>query len=362
MARRKKMSAFWKVYIVIGLLLLGALGVWLCFLYNWLGDYESAQPKYLAEDTFNEHFADFDAAEYIKLCNTESFLETEENIVNYLETLTEGKEITYKKVSSGLESGYKYIVLCSDGENETKFASFTLTEDGDADSKFKTYTAGGYEIYTDSKTTVTVEAPKGYTVLVNGDALSETFITENDIPTDSCNHMPEGVSGLYYTKYTVNGLLTEPTVEVKNGAGESATVEKVNNSYKAQPVSDAALSAEYTEWVLKASELYARYTQYDSNVNVTGFNQVAPYFDPSSELYESIRTVDNMFVQYYDDYEFKDMTASEFVRYDENTFSCRVQYTQLLYQKNDVYDDFVDQTLYLRKVDGEYLIYDMNVN
>ncbi len=361
MALKKRVSSFWKIYIVVGVLLFAALGIWLMFLYGWLGDFESAQPKHLAEDTFNEYFAEFDAAEYIKLCDPETLPDTEENTVAYLESITEGKEITYKKVSTGMESGFKYVVLAT-GDEEVKFASFMLVEDGNPDDGFKKYRADNFEIYTSSNSQITVEAPKGYTVIVNDKELSEDNIIENDIPTPSCDHMPEGVSGLYYTKYIVKGLLSDPVVSVKGSDGSEAVVEENGHSYKAQPIYDTALQEEYTDWVLEGVENYAKYNQYDSNVNVTGFNKVAPYFDPESELYESIKTVDNMFVIHYDKYEFTDMTASEFYRYDDSTFSCRVQYTQNLYKGEELYDDVVDQTLYLRLVDGKYLIYDMNVN
>ena len=361
MARRKKMSAFWKVFIAFCIVFAVALGGWLYFLTGWLGDYEAAQPKYVAEETYKKHFEKFDAKAYVDMCFKEgSVLETAENIAAYLEDVTKDADISYKKVSSGMEDTYKYIVLA--GKDEVKFASFTLVEDKEAKGSFKQYKAEGFEIYTDSTNKFIIEAPKGYVVKINGIALGDNVIVENDIATPSCDYMPEGVSGLYYTKYLVSGLLSEPAVEITDKNGTVAAVEKNDNCYKAGPVYDALLEAEYKDWILDGVEKYAKYSQYDSKVNATGFGQVAPYFDSTSELYESIRTVENMFVIEYDKYEFVDMKASEFVRYDDNTFSCRVQYTQNLYKGSKLYDDFVDQTLYLRKVEGEYKIYEMQVN
>ncbi len=361
MARKKKMAAFWKVYIAFCVLFVMALGGWLYFLLGWLGDYEAAQPKYVAEATFERYFEPFDAESYVKMCSEAgTTLETDENIANYLKELTRGKLLTYKRVSSGMEDIYKYVVLC--GSDDVKFASFTLVQDKDAVGRFKTYKAEDFAVYTDSKNKIVIEAPKGYTVSVNGNALSDAYVTEADIPTDSCAYMPEGVEGLYYVKYVVTGLLSEPTVEISSKDGLPAQVEKKAATYKALPVYDTLLEGEYSEWILEGVEKYAKYSQYDSKVNATGFGQVAPYFDPESELYESIRTMENMFVIEYDKYEFTDMKASEFVKYDENTFSCRVQYTQKLYKGSKLYDDFVDQTLYLRMVDGEYKIYEMQVN
>lgn len=361
MSKIKKPSVFWKIYGILTAVLLVALFIWLAFLYSWLGDFEASQPKYVAEDTFNEYFADFDAMEYVSKCYDESlFVETKEHIAEYLENLTANKKITYKKVSSGMDDCYKYIVVA--GEEEVKFASFFIVEDKENTGKFKNYRADGFEIFTSNSSVITIEVPKGYSVILNGKELSDSFISEDDIATPSCDHMPEGVTGLLYTKYTVKGLLSVPVVAVTDNNGDTAKIDISDKNYKAEPVYDTSLSDEYTDWILEGVEKYAKYSQYDSKVNVTGFNQVAPYFDPSSDLYESIKTMDNMFVIHYDKFEFTDMSASEFFRYDENTFSCRVQYTQKLYKGKDVYDDFVDQTLYLRNVDGKFLIYDMKVN
>lgn len=360
MAIKKRMPVFWKVYIAVGVLLLAALGVWLLFLVGWLSDFEASQPKYAAEKTFNEYFADFDAEKFVRECEKNGgLLETAENITAYLEKLTDGKKLSYKKVSSGMEDSYKYIVLC---DEKTKIASFSLAEDTAAGGKFKTYKTVSLELFYDSNTKYTIEAPKGYSVLVNGKELGGENITKDDIPTESCDYMPEGVSGIYNTVYTVKGLLSAPTVEVTAPNGIKATVESKDSTFTVKPVYDSELEVEYKDWILEGAEKYAKYSQYDWRVSATGFGQVAPFFDPTSELYESIRTVENMFVIEYDKYEFTDMTASEFTRYDDNTFSCRVQYTQKLYKGNDVYDDFVDQILYLRRVEGEFRIYEMKVN
>lgn len=361
MVKAKTMPVFWKIVIAITVIFCIATIGWLVWLYGWLGDFEASQPKYVAEATYERYFESFDAKEYVRLCSIgEDSVESPESIIAYLNSVTKGKSTSYKKVASGLEGSTKYVVFATDGESEIKFASFTLTEK--KGSSFKKYEAGGYEVYIDSKNSVNIEAPKGYQVLVNGKELSDKYIVENDIETDSCNHMPEGVSGTYYTKYSLKTISADPEIKVLSAGGEAAKIEKTDGVYKAEVIYDESLADEYSEWVLEAAELYARYTQYDEKINVVSFKAVSAYFDPDSELYESIRTLDNDFVQYYDSFKFTDKTATEFVKYDENTFSCRVQLTQLMYSKNDVYDDFIDQTLYLRKVGEEFLIYDMQVN
>lgn len=359
MAVKKKLSAYRLIYFSTLAVLFAALLIWLFFLRGWLADFEAAQPKYVAEETFREYFGDFNAAEFLKVCSKADTFESETSLAEYLNNAVDGKKLSYKKVSSGMEDTYKYVVFV---DGEKKIASFTLAVDKDSGGRFKTYEACDFAVFTESNKTYTVEVPKGYTVLVNDKTIPEDYITEDDIATESCEYMPEGVKGIYNTRYTLKGLLAKPEVKVQSPDGVDVKVTEKDNAFVSGPVFDVDLAKEYTDWIIEGVEKYAQYSQYDWKVSATGFNQVAPFFDPTSELYESIRTVENMFVIEYDKFEFDEMEASEFVRYDENTFSCRVQYTQKLYKGSEVYDDFVDQILYLRKVDGEYRIYEMKVN
>lgn len=360
MATKKRMSVFRLIYFSTLAVLFIALIIWLFFLRGWLSDYEAAQPKYVAEETFEKYFKDFDAKQYLEICSSsETGFESEANLVKYLEEAIGDEKLSYKKVSSGMEDTFKYIVLA--GEDK-KVASFTLAADDKSDGRFKSYKACDFSVYCESNKQFTVEAPEGYTVIVNGKELSEDYITKKDIKTESCDYMPEGVKGIYNTLYTLKGLLSKPEVEVKSPDGVSVNVTDNENAFVAGPAYDVDLAKEYNDWIIEGVEKYAQYSQYDWKVSATGFSQVAPFFDPTSELYESIRTVENMFVIEYDKFEFTDMEAGEFVKYDDNTFSCRVKYTQKLYKGSEVYDDFVDQILYLRRVDGEYRIYEMKVN
>ena len=55
--------------------------------------------------------------------------------------------------------------------------------------------------------------------------------------------------------------------------------------------------------------------------------------------------------------------AFDFVRYDDNTFSCRVTLTHILYRRGmDNYVDPIDITFYAHETDGKVLIYDMDSN
>ncbi len=360
--KRKKVPLFWKIFItvVVGVLLL--IHIVLFWINGFLKDFEAAQPKHVAEEVFKTYFSDFSASRYLDICeDSTAKYELRENLITYLDALTKDEKITYYSVSTGMDDGLQYVVRAGD----TKFASFTLEKDiGDKESRFTRYKPGRFALYTDAKTKVDVEIPTGYTLYLNGVEVSHEYIIQEGIETPSCAHMPQDVAGTTLEKYKVAGFIQPPAVEVYSPNGQKALVEEGNNgAYKASVVADPQLADQYSSWFIEAATKYAIYMQYDSKVAAMRFGSVAPYFDPDSKLYEDIRTVENGFVIEYERYEIKDEKASDFIRYDENTFSCRVTLTHILYRRGmDDYIDHIDITFYARQNDGVILIYDMDNN
>lgn len=365
MAQNKRFPVFWKVYIGVAALLFVALGVWLLYLYGWLDKYEASQPQYYAKTVFDTSFKEFELESYIeKYYNEEEGGVKAETLIEYIGSLIEGKKLSYNRTSSDPKTGLKYVVTAGSGKDAVRIASFVLVE-----NKKGGYDAKDYQIYFDKSlfnNSVNAEIPKGYTLKVNDKVVDSSYITEDNIKTESCDYMPEGVEGLMFTRYHVSGLLKDPKVEILDKNGKAVTPEITEDGYKVTVPYDAELEAQYAEWILEGAVNYASYTQFDEKINTVYFSEVAPWFDPSSELYESIKTMENGFVVYYDDFEFTDKSATEFMKYDENTFSCHIKLTQKMYKNVaggvEEYVDYIDLTLYLRRVDDQFLIYEMKVN
>lgn len=356
---KKEKSLFWRIYWIALAVAAAIVVVFLIWLMSLLRDYEAAQPKHVAEDIFKTYFENFDADKYAETCSTNGEFESTEEIASALRSMTEGKEIKYYRVSSGMEQSYKYIVKADD----VKFASFKLVEDTESKNRFTTYKATDFQLYVNAGESVVIEAPKDYKVYLNGKELGEDKITEKDIKTEESFHIPEEVQNILYNRYTVSGLMSEPQIKVTDASGAAANVEKLENgTYKASFVYDESLKPQYHEWILKGMKRYAEYMQHSSNNPVT-FGEISVYFDPASDLYEDIKTEENMFVWDYDSVEYENADTGEYIKYDDNIFSCRVTFVQILHKTGDEdYKDYLDLTLYLRNVDGEFLIYDMGQN
>ncbi len=193
---------------------------------------------------------------------------------------------------------------------------------------------------------------------VNGKQLDDTYAAEKSIIRETADSTPEGITPVLYTRYTVDGLINDPEVKVTTDGVENVLrYNSETEEYEAGLPNNEMLEAEHKDFVIAAVKEYAKYMEMDS-----WWGNVKPYFDPTTDLYVSVYTVEQYFVYPHEGYRFEDEYAGEFYSYDENTFSCRVSVLQVL--ENPGMEDFkdkIDMTVYLRRVGDKFLIYDWNV-
>ncbi len=363
MQSKKKMPRFYTALIICWIAALVLLGIALLIVRSYLADYESVQPKYVAEQVFSEYFENRSFERVLAESKEKKNLyESNETVAEHLKALTNGKELTYHNISSGLDlDASKYIVKYSEGDEDVKIASFTLTKNGKKSSKgFEKYSLSDMELFYTRDNEVTLKVLKGSIPYVNGIPLTEDLIAEDNITHESSSHLPEGVSGILYTLYKLDGLVSEPDVKVTDSEGTelSLTYDSDGGFYVTELVYDKALEAEMSDRVIEAAKMFATYMQNDCTLT-----KLNPYFEKGTALYNSIKSTLQWAVIDHDSYDFEDIKASEFYRYDENTFSCRVKMTHVLKRKRlEDYRDTMNAVFYLRNIDGAYMVYDRTNN
>ena len=217
---RRKFPLFYIIYIsVIAVFIIGTV-VGLFVLRAYLADYESVQPKYAAEEIFEQYFADPDIAELIEMSSTEyAAFDTQERVVEYLSEQIEGKKITYSESSAKDETGARsYNVFC-DG---ARFSVFSIEESEEKSSfgfnKFKLKSIRLTLSLPDNSYSFLV--PEGYTLYANGVKIEDKYIAADPVPSEAYT-ISEGKFGTRFIPYTVDGFLSSPTFEVKDREGES---------------------------------------------------------------------------------------------------------------------------------------------
>ncbi len=317
-----------------------------------LQEYEDSQPKYVAENFLESNFNSSVGKACAQLFASQiSAYESAESITAYFDDVTEGQQFGLQSVSNGIGDDLQYVIKC----DNKKFVTFSVVKSGEK-------TEHGFDLYRLSDAllnekllnTYSIEIPVGYSLTVNGIAAEARDCLSDRIETESQMFMPEGVDGIVYTTYTFTKLCGTPVFTVTAPNGKACEiVQKEDGVYRANIVYDDTLAAEYAEYVIEATKAYACYLQKDA-----AFSKVGKYMDPTSQLYANIKSSPNWMVIDHTGYAFEDVVASEFYAYSRDVFSCRVTLTHILkYPRLEDYRDALDITWYLRKVDGQYLIY-----
>lgn len=340
----KKMPLFYKLYCSVLIIFLVLLLVFSVVFYGYIKQYNEGIHETVSENFFNDVFVKKDIEKIIELSGIEkSEFETNDDLKSFIEEpLSKNLSYTYISSADNNEKNRQYIVK----SDEYKIATFLLRPDDKGDYR---------------QTRLSLHLPKSFEKTYNILDSSELYI--NGIKADSkyiqstYNHkaseyLPEGVKAPVWTSYRITGLTKEPVVTVVDRNKNKPVLVEQNGIFFEQIIQDNT-EEELIERLVTAAKEYAKCMQYDAPKN-----KVLPYFEKGTDLYESIRTVENMFVWDHSGYAFEDESVSEFMRYDDNTVSVRISFTHIL-KKNgkEDYRDKTDITYFARNVDGKYLIY-----
>lgn len=355
---KKSMSKYMKVYLSVVAVFVALLVVACIVLWNLLDAYEKTRPRHVAEEIFNKYFVTFNVGGFVEELNAdvESF-ESTESINQGVKEAYSGAELNFVSVSTDGEGNEKFVVTA----DNKRIAGFTVSKtDKTAGFGLKYAKVSSAEFFFAEYSDVNVRVPKGYTLMVNGKTVGDKYISKADIEGKSCQYMPEGVEGVKYNDYKISGLFFKPTLKVMapNGTESVISFDNVEKIYIADVVNDEALEAEYTEHILKAARAYTLYLSNDGP-----FSEIAQYLDRKSPYYTRLSKVEVEWVRDHSSYKISNEKASEFYKYSDDVFSCRVTLDETLVRSG--YKDYVehiDVIFYLKKVDGKFKIYEIATN
>ncbi len=347
---------FYSVYAVLVIAVIFGILYLLKELNLYLDNYERSLEKYEAEEVFEGLFSPcrFDKLYDMQLIELSEF-EDKNDFIKYMEMQYGGKEITYREVSAGLSDNKKYSVAA----DKIKFAEFTLSKNNNAEAPENTWELDSVSTAYQKNESVSVKIFKKSKLYVNGVELSDSYITTDNIETDSCNRVPEGVEGILYREYMVDSLLLAPEIKVINRHGnESTLVFDEDKQMYVEEITYDELTEEIKTLATNAAQTYAKYVTLDATLQ-----NVAKYFDTTSNTYNNIRISETRWYTYHIGYEFKDIELKEYYIYDENTFSIRYSCNHYVYRtRNEEFLFPLDLTLYFKNINGNFYVYDMISN
>lgn len=348
--RPTKKSIFYRIYFAVLAVFVLLLVAGLFALHTFLKSYNETIPETISARFFEAAFLAQSPDELIRLSGlTPSEFESEQQLSAYIQRVLEEAPLTYTSISSGSDTGVKKYIVKS---GEYKLADFTLTKN----ESTKAWEPASLTLHLPSTNVYTYrlfDCGDRYAVLyLNGVRVSADYRTER-VAHENASYLPSDVSQPTWSTYTIPNLTDEPEVRALDRNGNEVTFELIDGVYTEMLAPDPAEEA-LAAYLTEAAKQYAKCMQNDASKA-----SALKYFEKGTDLYNSIRTADNMFVWSHDGYDFENVQTSEFFRYDENTVSLRVSFTHILRKGSKQYRDHTDITYFAHKVepDGDYKIF-----
>lgn len=346
----RNISIFYKVLLgVVVVLLLIFVYIRLALLRPWLTGFEASQPKHASQAVFTDLFSPADWGKVYDLAGLDAGLYGDrEGFARSMEELTAGRELTMVETSAGLSGGRRYIVKAG-GDS---VAAFTLAG-SEAEGGRTAWELGGVELLMGQTGTVSVRAPEGWSVTVNGVRLGEDCRAQT-VETAAERYLPEGIRGRRTVLWqTETSAIRQADVAVLDGDGQSAPVVYEDGRFTAQepaqePDGDARSA------LLGAAETYAEFM-----IRASTTGQLRRYFDSESQIYETIRQSE-IWIKNTTGHSFENEEISEYYRYSPELFSARVKMDMNVRRRNGTFKGYhVDSTFFFRQTAAGWRAYEM---
>ncbi len=343
-----KLPLFYKIYFSLLLAFVILLIVFSTGLRSFVSSYNEGIPETVSKNFFENTFVSLDTDKIIEMSGIEkSEFETYGDVEAFISSHM--KDLSYTGISSDENSDVrKYIVK----SGEYMIASFSLAPDDKGD-----YHPETLELHLPKVFEKKIKLLDSSALFVNGILVPDTYVVSREEHKDKA-YLPSNVKPPEWLIYSVSGLTKEPEIVITDRNGNNITPTEGDDGVLCEEVIYDTPEADIVNRLLSAAKQYAKCMQDDASKA-----SVFEYYEKGTDIYESIRTVENMFVWDHSGYAFEDEKVSEFMRYDENTVSVRISFTHILkkYGKQD-YRDKTDITFYARNTDGKYLIFNQHNN
>lgn len=350
MMKTRKISLFYKVLLGVVLVLLAAF----CYirfglLRPWLARFEAAQPKHTSQEVFADLFSPADWGRVYDLAGLDSAVYGDrEGFARSMEELTAGRDMILVETSAGLSGGRRYIVKAG----SDSVAAFNLTGSETEDGQ-TAWELDGVELLLGQTGTVTVRAPEGWSVLVNGARLEEDCQVQT-VETAAERYLPEGVRGRRTVVWqTRASTIRQAEVEVLDPEGQAAPLSYEDGRFTAEKPAEEP-DGEARAALLGAAETYARYM-----IRNASSDQLRRYFDSESQIYQTIRSSE-IWINNTAGWNFENEEISEYCRYSPELFSARVKMDMNVRRGNGTFKGYhVDSTFFFHRTQAGWRAYEM---
>ena len=336
---RKKKKKFKKLYLTYIAVLVVLLIIGSILFSSYLASFENGQPSHIAETISNRYSDQQGIIDFINANADKTDITDNVSLVaQTYATNIAGKKISFRENNDFRPDSPSYDIT-ADG---AIVAKVTLASDGTGSFGSPKWKISDLKIgeYLPDALSVTIEAPAGSTVKVNGSVLDNSKIVSTGVPEILSNALQFVAEPPQYDTYKMSGLLSDPTVEVTDASGTPLNVTRNNDRFFASTPADQAFIDSVEQRVYDAIDNYATYfihMSFDlSNYIVYGSDLYSYIF--GSDTMDPIATALYMFED-IDHYDFAERSASNYVKYADDCFTVDIKYALDMYFTDPTFED-----------------------
>ena len=347
-ANRTITIIFYTVYFVMVAAILAGMFFLNGWLEDWLVSYEASRPTTRCQEVFDEYFADPNWAELYDLAGiADTPYEGAEAFASVMVQKVGLQELSFVETSAGLSGGHKYLVKLG----EETLGYFTLVDNAPQGAEIPDWQLGEISLNHSYPKSVTIQKMDDLTVYVNGVALTDDHTIQ--IGTTAVEkYLEDGLHGpRIYTQY-LEGLMCEPTVTATDAEGNSVEVSYNTEAgmYVVQTESNTISTEEYDRVVATAKTYALRM------IEMASANELAKYFDSSSQIYNTIVKIDPWMQEwFFSSYEWGQESVTGYFRHSDKLFSVHVDLTMHVTRTDGSVKEYVvDHSFFFEKQGGTW--------
>lgn len=362
-------SKFYRIYFTALAASVALILVFTVWLLGVLRDVESAQPIYVARQVA-KLFEDKDFSDIYALDKSAAQIGRGDKdfYVENLSQIAAGKEVSWFETFTTDEDIHRYGVTL-DGE---RFASFTVVPNGETTERgSKLWTLGAVTTYAITEESpeeqeleayvpavtypLTITAPRGYAVTVDGEAISTANATTTETPMFEDGFLPSGVEAPVMVRYEYNSPSAAPEVAVADDSGADMALEHPSEYvWSCALRENEEFKAQFSKAAYALAQRIARFTSKDGSKDA-----ILKYCAKDSPARKKFNDLSNQYATPHSDIAFQNESVTEFYAMSDDCFTCHVTFDYLMKTSAGVKSDHTTYTFCVIRQGGSGKLYNL---
>ena len=363
--RKKKFPLFWLCY---GLFLLAMVLFWVYvirYVNRCLVIYQQSQPESVIEELVNR-LEKGEASELISFPQADNRFEDPYLARNrYLDSL-QGRTITYQKAADhyNAKEPLYYLYL-----GDTRIGSVTLRETASEPLMFilsvQEWEITNLEpVLETGQNAVTIRVPDTFRVTVNGIPADDRELTGSQWEMEQFQYAGEYTPVPVLVEYQIENLLEMPEIEILDSFGTQIPYTMTHGLIQVAEFPVSPMDSDLEAYVLQNAKDYSNFFSRDLEGCRASVEPISHMFPGDSyylELADNYRKHDMWMYSSHHAPEFVNEKVSDYIKYSEDLFSCNVYFEKnmVLVSTGAHRTDITDTTFYYAKIEGDWVIVDM---